>query len=106
MPAAANQATVPTTAPVTIFLMPLSRFSRKKWISILRTFITALGLAQGCGAPSERSLPGGSVEKSGERGGAAADGGRRSGPLRVLVDGEPQSLGPDGDLWGARIARL
>src|SRR5215831_3076222 len=103
MPTAVDIASTAATAPVTSSLMPLSR---KKWVSIFGTFITVAGLAQGCGGPSVRSAAGSSVEKTSAPGAKAGDGGRRAGALRVLIDGEPQALGPDGDLWGARIARL
>src|SRR5262245_35040873 len=103
MPTAVDHATNAVTVPMTSSLMPLSL---QKRVCLLGTFITVAALAQGCGGPSVRSAAGSSVEKSEAPGAKAGDGGRRAGALRVLIDGEPQALGPDGDLWGARVARL
>jgi hypothetical protein len=79
-------------------------------LGILVVFTTLVLTLQGCRGRrrvAERSAsPGGPAGRA-RPGATPPTLAGRSGPLRVLlVDTEPQTLSADGDLWGARLARL
>src|SRR5215831_3440691 len=109
LPLSVRIATAPTSALVTTFLMALSA---QRWLRALGVFNTFVVGLQGCGArgPAADGATDGLAKTPAPAAVAPAPAAQLAaaprGPLRVIIDAEPVTLSPEGDAWGARIARL